>query len=1174
MEKASYNIFKKNKVLFVLVFIVLLITIYVVPTLARYKHKIKLDDINVWDGSVAGSFRSGTGTMSDPYIISNGQELAYLLETSKTNNYENTYFSLNNDIVLNDGLFVVDENKKYIKDDNTYYLNSDMYYSDITLENLVGTINKFESINNFKGTFDGNFHTIYGLFLEDEKEQLALFTNLTGDIKNLYIENALVNGGNISSILASTSSNSHISNVLVNGNVINNSGELLGKVIELDDKNIKLNSEEKTETIDYILTDITGNISKTTLKGNLEITGDASVLINGNLVSDGDFELDLGSDLEVITITASSLSTASIKLTDLEYIIDYNKNIAASIVGYSSSTELTNVISKAKIHANGLGAGLVGIANSSTITNAYNKGSVTSTDVASGIIGYTLNDNNIINNSYNSGIITGVKNASILAVSNTSQVVIRNTFNTNDLSPIYRNSNSSITVWNSYTSATSGIGEFTFSNNFTNKSFMTNTLHYNEFESEEDLEENINNIWLYNPNELPLLYFDDLLDPKVTIHASKYSWDSLGFSLDKVYLNSNVTFMIESYDKLNPLKSIYYYISSSELSNSEIQSINDWEEFTTNTTIQEEGNHIIYVKAVDYDDNEFYSNTDILVIDKTNPTVSINVDTDSWTTKSNNLSYLYIDENNSISITSNDSLSGIKSVKYLITDEVKDEDELLELENYNSSFTLDRLGNSIIYAVVIDNSNNKTIVNTDYLVINGYNVLAMYEGEYTKTSKNNLFITDKSKISFVYEYKDNNGVLDNYTHKLVTNIKLPVNTKMTLTDLKSNEVYQYTVENSDYGYTTNNYASYPLNLFKNIKVSTDVYFDDEDYLVSNIDEKFKLTLDFSNTNIKDNIEDIQVLLELFDTTKKIVPTRTSTIKTFSVYTDSDSTTYLTSNYEGTGIVYNDNSITNFSISTGINYRSINNTEIIDTRYENMKLGLELKLLDLNDNVLDRKYLKNISFTIGSNSYSPDKDGVYRIEISSDKNALVDASISITEDNVKLEKGTYKINISNIISYDGKHSNIKHNEINIPLTVRDNINNIYHQFNVNEIDSYRVISTNEAYKNLSYSIIKRGWMLNPNIRVSLYKKEQQTAYNQDYIKVNLNDHLSTKLEEINNLTYYAVKNPVEYYEYINSTNNFNITILPKTLEHTEYKLVFELYDGNDCISTINKYFIVK
>ena len=75
----------------------------------------------------------------------------------------------------------------------------------------------------------------------------------------------------------------------------------------------------------------TGNISKTTLKGNLEITGDASVLINGNLVSDGDFELDLGSDLEVITITASSLSTASIKLTDLEYIIDY-KHLDQSII--------------------------------------------------------------------------------------------------------------------------------------------------------------------------------------------------------------------------------------------------------------------------------------------------------------------------------------------------------------------------------------------------------------------------------------------------------------------------------------------------------------------------------------------------------------------------------------------------------------------------------------------------------------------------------------------------------------------------------------------------------------------------------------------------------------------------------------------------------------------------
>ena len=1181
MEKTSNNIFSKNKALFLLVFVVLLISAYVVPTLARFRSKIRLEDVNVWDGSVAGSYRSGDGTISNPFVISSGQELAYLLEQSKTINYENTYFILNNDIVLNDGLFNYDGNKKYIKEGSTYYLNSDMYYADSLYENLIGTINKFGNIDGFKGTIDGNHHTIYGLFLEDTQEQLALFTNLNGTIKNLYIENAMVSGANITSILAAVTTNSSITNVSVSGIVLNETGELVGKAIDLDDLETEVSNEEKTETIDYVLDDIYGNISETTLKGNLEIQGDATVTINGNAVEMGDFNVSLGSDLQTISVVVNSDTDATIKITGLQYIVDYNKEIASALVGYAKNTDLTNVISKANVYAEGLGSGIIGISNSSTLKNAYNTGNVTSNDVASGIVGYTINDTNIINNTYNTGVITGLKSASILGVANTSDVVIRNVFNTNDLSPVYLNSNSTITVWNSYSASlvlnNSLInGEFVYNSDYTNKNLMTNTLHYSEFISEEDLEANEQNVWLYIDGEIPILYFDSLTNPKVIIHANTYSWTDLGFSLDKAYLNTNVTFMIESYDQLNPMTEIYYYISNRELRNNEIKNITEWIEFTSNVTIQEEGNYVIYVKAVDYEGKSFYSNSDILVVDKTNPEVSINLDTNSWDTNLTTLNYLYIEENNNITILSDDNLSGIKDVKYVLTDSPKTLEELnnLEFVDYSNSVTINRIGNSIIYAVVTDKANNKTIVNTDYLVLNGYDMQEMYEGEYKKTSKDSLSITDKSKVSFVYEYKDNNGILDNYIHKLTSNIKLPENTKMTLIDLKSNEVYQYTVEDLDYGFENNNYASYPLSLFKNIKVSTNEYFDDSNYLTSNIDEKFKLTLDFSSTEIDENITNMEVLLELFDSVKRIVPTLNRTIKRFNVYYDSDATTYLTTSYNGEGIAYNENSTTNFSLSTGISYKTIDNIEIIDTRYENMKLGLEIKLLDSNNNTLDRKYLKNITFNIDGVSYTQDKDGVYRIQISDNKDALVNASITIAEDNIKLEQGTYKINISNVISYDGKNSGITYNEVNIPLIVRDNINNLYHEFSVDEIDSYRVILTTNVYKELSYSIIKKGWMQDPSIRVSLYKKEQLTAYNQDYIKVDLNDYLSTKLEEVSNMTYYAVKNPVEYYSYLNSTNSFSMTILPKALEHTEYKLVFELYNGNDCISTINKYFIVK
>ena len=163
-------------------------------------------------------------------------------------------------------------------------------------------------------------------------------------------------------------------------------------------------------------------------------------------------------------------------------------------------------------------------------------------------------------------------------------------------------------------------------------------------------------------------------------------------------------------------------------------------------------------------------------------------------------------------------------------------------------------------------------------------------------------------------------------------------------------------------------------------------------------------------------------------------------------------------------MYNTNSINTFNLSTGIDYRTINNETIIDTRFENMKSGIKVQLLDSNDHKLDKEYLKNITFKVNDVSYTPDNDGVYRISLSNTLSSSPSITIQITEDNIKLSSGTYKINISNIFSYDGKQSSNTFNEINIPLIVRDNIKNIKHQFRVDEASSYRIISYANAYPN--------------------------------------------------------------------------------------------------------------
>ncbi|MBR4721343.1 MAG: hypothetical protein IK057_06235, partial [Clostridia bacterium] len=66
---------------------------------------------DVWDGSIADGFESGTGTESDPYIIKTASQLAYLAQSVNSGTtYEGQYIKLANDIVLNTpDIFAYDE---------------------------------------------------------------------------------------------------------------------------------------------------------------------------------------------------------------------------------------------------------------------------------------------------------------------------------------------------------------------------------------------------------------------------------------------------------------------------------------------------------------------------------------------------------------------------------------------------------------------------------------------------------------------------------------------------------------------------------------------------------------------------------------------------------------------------------------------------------------------------------------------------------------------------------------------------------------------------------------------------------------------------------------------------------------------------------------------------------
>ena len=108
-----------------------------------------------WDGrTIATGYHSGSGTVNDPYIIANGDELAFFAQQVNAGvTYEGVYFKLSHNISLGSYEF-----------------------------GTIGT-----DTNYFKGVFDGNGHTISGLNINSSQQYVGLFSQTSGTIKNLGV---------------------------------------------------------------------------------------------------------------------------------------------------------------------------------------------------------------------------------------------------------------------------------------------------------------------------------------------------------------------------------------------------------------------------------------------------------------------------------------------------------------------------------------------------------------------------------------------------------------------------------------------------------------------------------------------------------------------------------------------------------------------------------------------------------------------------------------------------------------------------------------------------------------------------------------------------------------------------------------------------------------------------
>jgi hypothetical protein len=188
---------------------------------------------DIWDGTTAGSFESGTGTEGEPYIIVNGEQLALLsaiinstgseyitgIVTYSVSYCRAAYYCLGADIVLNDTVNWENWGEEDGNGNTTAPANS---------WTAIGMKTMLEDFR-FNGRFNGNNHTVSGIYIKTDGNLQGLFgyTGYSALITNLGVTDSYIKGVNEVGGIAGYMDYGTISNCY-NSGIIDGSSEVGG----------------------------------------------------------------------------------------------------------------------------------------------------------------------------------------------------------------------------------------------------------------------------------------------------------------------------------------------------------------------------------------------------------------------------------------------------------------------------------------------------------------------------------------------------------------------------------------------------------------------------------------------------------------------------------------------------------------------------------------------------------------------------------------------------------------------------------------------------------------------------------------------------------------------------------------------------------------------------------
>lgn len=391
----------------------------------------------LWDGIIAKGFAKGEGTKKAPYIISSVNELAYLAKSvNEGNSYSGVYFRLDTDIQINDTA------AKYWK------------------LNAIQWIPIGNESNDFQGNFDGNNHTISGIYINNTDDTLSGF-GLFGYIKDASIKNLTVkdsyiksNGNYTAAIVGRTDGSCVIENChndakvagvsYVGGiagyataeiNRSTNSGRIIGETYVGGIAGVSYHIIEACENSGEIsglnwVGGIVGqhngiDVSDCRNKGDVYGNSDIGGIAGGN---DGYVTYSYNEG----TVEGDSVAggIAGVNTYTIEHCGNIGTVLANNHVGGIAGNNEKTILLSYNSGASAGEAKIGGIAgsNAGEIEQSYNSGSVTGESYVGGIAGVNYN---LVSDIFNSGAVSG--ELTVGGIVGMSHSTVENAYNSGDV---------------------------------------------------------------------------------------------------------------------------------------------------------------------------------------------------------------------------------------------------------------------------------------------------------------------------------------------------------------------------------------------------------------------------------------------------------------------------------------------------------------------------------------------------------------------------------------------------------------------------------------------------------------------------------------------------------------------------------------------------------------------